>query len=129
MQPRHRNIVVKRYELPRESPGGLLIPEAYRGDRTQTLWEVIAVGPCAAEPCMACRLWLKENEEEEWRGLGYSLARDDIIITVGWTAIELPGDNAEWIVDARHVKGVWIVGEPRVNARIEGAESEGGVRR
>lgn len=112
----HRNILVRRYVKP-ERLGSLILPEAYRGDRTQTLWEVEAAGPCVAEPCAACRMRLHEQggEAAEWAGLGATLRRDDIIITLGWTAVEVPRlkpeDGDRWIVDARFVRGVYFVRE------------------
>jgi len=102
----HRNLHVRRYTLPAESPGGLIIPEAFRGDRTQTLYEVIQAGPCVAVPCQGCRKALEEMEDE-WRGTGVELREDDVIVAVGWTAIEVPSaQGSGWIIDARHVQGV-----------------------
>ena len=45
IQPRNDYLLVTRYERPEESPGGIIIPESYREDRSGWLWEVVAVGP------------------------------------------------------------------------------------
>ena len=42
-------LVVSRYERPEATAGGILIPETYRTDKTQTLWEVVMPNPEAAE--------------------------------------------------------------------------------
>ena len=39
------NVFLKPYELPAESEGGIIIPEAFRKDRTKMLYEVVDVGP------------------------------------------------------------------------------------
>jgi co-chaperonin GroES (HSP10) len=45
LRPTSNNLVVVHYQLPEESPGGIVIPDAYREDGTGFLWEVVAVGP------------------------------------------------------------------------------------
>ncbi len=42
IHPTSNNLIVTRYELPEQSPGGIIIPEAHRTDGTGWLW-VIAV--------------------------------------------------------------------------------------
>lgn len=110
IEPLHRNVVVRRYQLPERTPGGLLTPEAYRGDRTQTLWEVEAAGPCAASPCEACREELERDLERPWHGLGMELRRNDILRVTAWTAIELPRSVSEdlWMLDATAILAVYV---------------------
>lgn len=104
---RHRNVLCRRYTLPERSPRGIVLPEAFRGDRTQTLFEVDAVGPCAILPCAGCRM-----DHPDWHGLGARLRKDDIIVIVGWTAVPAPNSLGadRWLVDARHIRAAHLMG-------------------
>jgi co-chaperonin GroES (HSP10) len=45
--------MVKRYETPEQTPGGIYIPDTYRHDHTQTLWEVVMPNP-KADDVLGC---------------------------------------------------------------------------
>ena len=45
LKPTDNNLIIRTYSLPEESPGGILIPEAFRADQSGLLYEVVAVGP------------------------------------------------------------------------------------
>jgi co-chaperonin GroES (HSP10) len=45
IQPRNDWLLVTAYERPDTSPGGIIIPDAYRTDGSGWLWDVVAVGP------------------------------------------------------------------------------------
>jgi co-chaperonin GroES (HSP10) len=103
MKPLHGNIIVRRYTKP-EQAGAIVLPDAYLGDRTQTLFEVVAAGPCAEQACEYCRA-----EDPEFTGLLFKLQPDDIVtLRHGWAAVSVEHVIHEdvWVLHARHVMSI-----------------------
>lgn len=130
VRPLHANILVRRWQNPVEPDGmHIVLPESYAGDRTGTLWEVVAAGPCVEHPCAYCKLREKELEEiaertqgegsyRPFRGVGMALLPDDLLtMRFGWTAVSLEGQLGEdlWVLHARNIAAV----ERWKNATVE----------
>jgi co-chaperonin GroES (HSP10) len=115
IQPLHRNVLARRYQKP-ERAGSIILPEAYRGDRTQTLYEVIRAGPCAEHACRKCRLddqklakLDKDGTHRPYYGLNLELKEDDLIsVRYSWVAVPLEVESGDdvFMIDARHIESV-----------------------
>ncbi len=83
VRPLRGRVVVRRYEKP-ETVHGLIIPEPWREDATQSLWELVS--------------WAPDVEEE----LGIALTEGTIIQTRPYRGVAL-GDGIHRVLKAEDI--------------------------
>lgn len=92
VRPTGTKILVRRYEKPERTLGGIIIPEAWRGANCDGIWEFVRAAPGAA------------------RILGYELdeSRNYLLFTRDLQGVHLGriGDVDYWMLEAKQVQSV-----------------------
>ena len=97
-------IIVTRYTLP-EKVGSIILPEAFRGDRTQTLWELVAWNePQARDSLFEYGIVILDHEGGECAlitelstAASIPLYEGMIVQTTAWSQIDL-GDGKHFVI-------------------------------
>jgi len=116
-RPYADKLIVTRYQKP-DSIHGIIIPEAYRGDRSQTLWELVAWNePQARNSLFKHGIVILDHEggncalvTELSTAAAIPLYEGMIVQTKAWSQIDL-GDGKHFIIEAQNVNAlhVWEV--------------------
>lgn len=91
IRPLGTRIIVRHYERPEETPGGIVIPPSYQEDTGGELWEAVK--------------W--SDEAERYVGLKYAMNLHEgmILRTKPLEPIEIEDSNGLWIVSAEKIIG------------------------
>jgi hypothetical protein len=110
LQPYGDRLIVTRYQKP-ETVKGIIIPEAYRGDRSQTLWELVKWN----EPQARDSLFKEGVVIIGWEEVKADLSTADgiplrvgmIVQTLAWSQTDL-GDGKHFSVEPKNVRALHV---------------------